>query len=138
MRSTTAAGRVLAVGLMVVFSLALAGQSAWGTETSTSASPDKQGACSYNKNPGAVSLAKPEVEGAGVRKERLGKARGQDIAHAESEYGKCMHGCKDRNHGCGSKCMAGRQGYACRAACHQELWDCEEDCWNIEHHGGAS
>ena len=64
MRSTTATGRVLAVGLMVVFSLALAGQSAWGAETSNKARPDKQGASSYKKSPGTLSIAKAEFEGA--------------------------------------------------------------------------
>ena len=111
MRSTTAAGRVLAVGLMVLFSLALAGQSAWGAGTSTKTRPDKQGTCSYNKNPGAVSLAKAEVEGTGARKERLRKARdprtegGRDPRVADADrVGKCKLECTWKREDCIDRC----------------------------------
>ena len=109
MRSTTATGWVLAVGLMVLFSLTLAGQSAWGAETTTKARPDKQGACSYKKNPGTLSIAKAEIEGAGAQKERLGKARktpkegGHELV-VRSAYMTCTANCDVTYENDESKC----------------------------------
>ena len=141
MRSTTAAGRVLAVGLMVLFSLALAGQSAWGAETSTKARPDKQGACSYNKNPGAVSLAKAgvELEGARLSTKRTPKGEngGREGIHmsgmSQEEEDECLAADKDCKNDCWKKWpdkwpwdqqAEGRK--KCIAGCTARYWTCIE------------
>ena len=106
MRSTTATGRALAVGLMVLFSLALAGQNAWGAETSTKARPDKQRSWFYKKNPCSLRLAKARVEpvGAGtvkgtgsknenVRRKGIGREGSKLLAHlsrCDKDYLTCI------------------------------------------------
>lgn len=133
MRSTTATGRVLALGLMVVFSLALAGQSAWGAETSTKERPDKQGTCSYNRIPGAVSLAKAEVEGAGARKERLRdgrKPRGDQVARGYA-CAQCLYKCDSAEEGCVAGCASKLpiiKGI-CKNKCDKTHQLCVNECW---------
>ena len=137
MRSMPAMGRVLALGLMVLFSLALAGQSAWGAETPTKARPDKQGACSYNKNPGSVSLAKAEVEGA--RQKR--RSRGRNTPPGAGRYmqasrASCEKACSKVHDACIRRCYREQDPihkpsdwyYRCQIKCSHEYYHCHLGC----------
>jgi len=129
MRSTTATGRVLAVGLMVLFSLDLAGQSAWGAETSTKARPDTQAASSYKKNPGTMSIAKAEFEGAGGKKDNQSmKVHEKERIIAFQEFCDqqiCKNSCTYTYRDCYDKCDGDEY---CENDCQSKQQSCDEYC----------